>query len=140
MEPTATLDAYIYFTGNCREAMTFYQQIFGGELSVLDNPEAPGKVMHSRLSGGLIPLMSSDGDRTEPYPPSFISLNISGSNEQKLRAIFDALSEGGTVVFPLKKEFWGDIFGSLTDKYGVDWQVSISQRDSKETAEKEAAA
>lgn len=127
MQP-ATLDAYIYFTGNCREAMTYYQQIFGGKLSLMDVPNDPEhKVMHARLLGGLIPLMASDGTRTSPYPSSMISLTITGTNEEELRQAFTALSTDGVVVSPLKKEFWGDVFGSVTDKYGVDWQISITK-------------
>jgi PhnB protein len=119
-------DAYLYFTGNCREAMAFYHEIFGGDLNVMDTPE--GKVMHARLSGGLIPLMASDGTRTEPYGASMISLNLSSPDEAGMHAVFDALSNGGIVTSPFKKEFWGDTFGSLTDKFGIDWQISITQQ------------
>ena len=121
------LEPYLYFTGNCREAMAFYHGVFGGDLSVMDMPDNPAKVMHSRLSGGMVTLLASDGQRTEPYGTSAISLNLTGDDEEKLRKAFAALSEGGKVTSELKKEFWGDTFGSLTDKYGIDWQVNITQ-------------
>jgi PhnB protein len=135
MQP-ATLDAYIFFIGNCREAMSFYQTVFGGKLDIRNLADIPGieltehnrdSVMHARLSGGLINLMASDGDRREPYPAGAISLSITGTDDESLRGVFAALSEGGEITSELKKEMWGDIFGALTDKYGTEWLVNISQ-------------
>ncbi|HEY1074315.1 MAG TPA: VOC family protein [Patescibacteria group bacterium] len=134
--PTFTLDAYLFFTGNCREAMEFYKEVFGGELSVQtygaaqsDLPEEMkhmgDKVMHALLNGGLIRLMASDSTR-DKFEDSFISLALGGTDEAKLREVFEKLSDGGKVTQPLKKESWGDVFGSLTDKFGVDWMVNIS--------------
>ncbi len=138
------LDAYLFFTGNCKEAMEFYKGIFGGELTVSTYGEMPGdvpaemqghedKVMHSLLKGGAIRLMASDSTRKEPFGDSFISLSLSGTDEEKLRNFFNKLSEGGKVTMPLEKAPWGDFFGGVTDKYGVEWMVNISE----EKAEKE---
>jgi len=129
-----TLDAYLFFTGNCREAMEFYQSIFGGELTIStfeqmgsETPEEmKGKVMHASLKGGEIELMASDSTR-EKFGTSFISLSLGGTDEAKLRSIFDKLSEGGKEISPLKVEMWGDIFGSFTDKFGVDWMMNIGK-------------
>lgn len=132
------LDVYIFFTGNCKEAMEFYHSVFGGELTVQTYGEVPGdqspemaahkdKVMHARLSGGDVSLMAGDSTRTEKFGQSSITLSLGGSDEEKLRELFKKLAEGGTVTSELKKEFWGDIFGSLTDKFGIDWMVNISQ-------------
>lgn len=130
--PQPTLDAYIFFTGNCREGMAFYKSIFGGELTFLDmpgetKPDEQARVMHAALRGGLVELLGSDGDRprTDPYPQGAVSLTITGSDEQQLRDIFNKLAEGGKVTSELKQEFWGAIFGSLTDKYNVDWMINI---------------
>jgi PhnB protein len=54
-----------------------------------------------------------------------VELSIIGTNEPRLRAIFDSLANGGTVKVPLAKQFWGDTFGAITDKYGIGWQVNI---------------
>lgn len=142
MEPIS-LDAYLFFTGNCREAMEFYHTIFGGELTMQSNSEVPGaglpgaenNIMHAYLRGGVINLMASDGTRTEPYETSQISLSLGGTDEEKLRGLFDALSEGGTITSPLKKEFWGDTFGTLTDKFGIDWMVNIAQKKEAESVQ-----
>ena len=125
------LDVYLFFKGECREAMEFYRKIFGGELNIQSYSEVPGVtsdhpdwVMHANLSGGDIKLMASDTEQASPKAAK-ISLSLGGRDEMKLRQIFGELSAGGEVNSPLKKEFWGDIFGSLTDKYGVEWMVNV---------------
>ena len=130
-----TLDAYLFFTGNCREAMEFYQSVFGGELTfnTFDEMEGEhaekmkGKIMHANLQGGEINLMASDSSR-DKYEVSRISLSLSGTDEDKLRPLFDKLAEGGTDITPLKKESWGDVFGSFTDKFGIDWMMNIGPK------------
>ncbi len=132
------LDAYLFFTGNCREAMEFYKEVFGGELTAQTYGEVPGdkpaemermndKIMHSTLKGGEISLMASDSTR-DSFGDSFISLSLGGTDEDKLRGLFDKLAEGGKVSQPLEKMFWGDIFGTVTDKFGVDWMVNIGSQ------------
>jgi len=116
---------YLFFTGNCQEAMEFYQTVFGGELKTMPNPDGKG-LMHADLSGGDISFMASDGTRTEPYDVCRISMSLTGSDSDKLTAAFNKLAEGGNVDHELKTETWGDTFGSLTDKFGIDWNVNIS--------------
>ncbi len=147
--PTVNLDVYLFFTGNCRQAMEFYKSIFGGELTLqtydevpaesmppapADMPDMTGKVMHAQLKGGAITLMASDSTR-ESFGDSFISLSLGGTDEAVLQGYFDKLAEGGKVTSPLKKEFWGDTFGTLTDQFGVDWMVNISSSASTDSAE-----
>lgn len=131
------LDVYLYFKGQAREAMEFYKDIFGGELTVQTYAEVPGMVpgdggeatkdwlMHARLEGGDIKLMASDTQKASPAAAK-VDLSLGGSDDARLREIFGQLSAGGKVNSPLKKEFWGDTFGSLTDKYGVNWMVNIT--------------
>ena len=128
-----TLYPYIFFTGNCREAMEFYKTIFGGELTVQTYDKVPGppqkemkgKVMHAGLTGGEIELLASDTQKASPKAAK-VSLSLNGTDQAKLTKIFSQLSEGVEAEYPLKKEFWGDIFGTVIDKFGVDWMVSIS--------------
>jgi PhnB protein len=126
------LDVYLFFRGNCREAMEFYKSVFGGDLTTTTYAEAPGtdpqhkdSLMHARLEGGDIKIMGSDVFEKE-LGKGQIELSLGGKDEAKLRDIFQKLSDGGTVRQPLEKQFWGDLFGSLTDKYGVDWMVNIT--------------
>jgi len=129
------LDPYLFFKGNCREAMEFYKSVFGGELNistVSEVPEGeptmpgakPNDVIHARLKDGLATIMGCDSPNASDKMAK-VSLSLGGTEEKTLREIFDKLSEGGEVNMPLKKMFWGDIFGSLVDKYGVDWMMNI---------------
>ena len=134
MMENITCNAYLFFNGNCREAMNFYRNIFGGELQIqtfgeADNscPEAmKDNVMHCRLYGGDILLMASDNPGSEPLGTGKVHLALGGSDEEKLREIFDGLSAGGKVGQPLEKQMWGDIYGDLRDKYDVQWMVNIT--------------
>lgn len=130
MENTVTLTPYLYFNNNCREAMDFYKGIFGGEvelhtfaeLSGSTDPETKDNIMHSELKGGAVKFFACDaGDRQSGN----IQLAVSGPEEQRLRGFFDALGEGGRVTSPLQKMSWGDLFGSVTDKYGIGWMFNI---------------
>ncbi|HUC86819.1 MAG TPA: VOC family protein [Candidatus Saccharimonadales bacterium] len=129
-----TLDPYLFFKGNCREAMEFYKSVFGGELSLQTYGETPGNtdpatkdhIMHASLEG-TIKLYASDTAKASPTSGK-VSLCLGGEDEERLHKIFDGLSAGGEVRSPLKKEFWGDTFGSLTDKYGVEWMVNIAAK------------
>jgi len=130
-----SLDTYLFFERNCQEAMEFYKGVFGGELTTQKrgdvDPEAPEDMkellIHASLRGGEVNLMASDRTDAGTGPQSRVSISLSGSDEDKLRKVYDDLSAGGTADYPLKKEFWGDIFGSLTDKFGINWMVSIGQ-------------
>ena len=118
---------YLFFTGNAQEAMEFYHSIFGGELKTMPNADGKG-LMHADLSGGDISFFGSDGTRTEPYETSQISMSLTGSDKEKLENAFHKLAEGGKDLIDLKVEAWGDTFGSVTDKFGIDWMVNISAK------------
>jgi PhnB protein len=130
----STLNPYINFKDTARDAMEFYQSVLGGELSVStfgefgdkDAPEAD-LVMHANLTtpSGFI-LMASDA------PPGMdasvsggFAISLSGDDDADLRGYWDKLSEGGQVTVPLEKQMWGDTFGMVTDKFGIDWMVNI---------------
>lgn len=132
-----TCNAYLFFDGNCREAMSFYKNVFGGDLHIqtygeMDKscPEATKEnIMHARLSGGDILLMASDDPGSDrELGTGKIHLALGGSDEAKLRKIFNALSAGGKVGVQLAKQMWGDIYGDLTDQYGIQWMVNISAK------------
>jgi len=130
-----TLSPYIFFNGNAKEAMEFYKRVFGGDLDVQTMADVPKDawmpdskatdVMHARLNG-TVNIMASDSQKASPQAKK-IELSLSGPDEQQLRGYFDGLAEGGTIKMPLEKQFWGDTFGSLTDKYGVEWMVNIEK-------------
>ncbi len=128
------LEPYLFFKGNCREAMEFYKSVFGGELEITDADPAQmgdmpnkewfkGKVMHSSLKG-KVNLMASDSS-TASDKAAKVELSLGGTDEAEMREIFDKLAAGGKVKMPLEKQFWGDIYGQLTDKYNIDWMMNI---------------
>jgi PhnB protein len=129
------LDPYLFFKGNAQEAMEFYKGIFGGKLSVQKYEDVPGdtpeqerlkgQVMHAGLEGGIVTIYASDYPEASDKTAK-VELCLSGDDEEKMREMFDKLGAGGNIKYPLKKEFWGDIFGTLTDKYGVDWMINIT--------------
>lgn len=129
------LEVYLFFKGECREAMEFYKSVFGGELNVTSYKDTPmgamegvqeDWLMHASLEGGDVKLMASDTAEASPETKK-VSLSLGGTDEPKMRKIFEALSAGGEVRQPLEKAPWGDIFGSLVDKYGVDWMMNVGQ-------------
>ena len=129
------LNPYISFPGTAREAMEFYEQVFGGTLNVstfgdfggeAPNPEG---VMHAMLeTGSGFTLMASDmPPGMEHQPGNNITISLSGDDDEELRGYWERLSADGTVTMPLEKQMWGDVFGMCTDRFGVAWMVNISQ-------------
>lgn len=135
------LEVYLFFKGECKEAMEFYKSVFGGELTATsygDSPSMPGTedvnkdwLMHSSLEGGEVKLMGSDTNQASPEAKK-VSLSLGGTDEAKMRQIFDALSAGGKTTMALEKAPWGDIFGSFTDKYGIEWMMNIGAANNVE--------
>ncbi|MFK4295405.1 PhnB protein [Arthrobacter sp. GAS37] len=133
---TTSLNPYISFRDNAKEAMSFYQSVFGGELTqstfaefhASEDPAESDKIMHSALKtdNGLL-LMAADTPNSMEYSPgNNISVSLSGDDEAELRGYWDGLADGGTVTVPMEKAPWGDIFGMLTDKFGIAWLVNVS--------------
>lgn len=134
---TVKLNSYIGFKDNARQAAEFYKSVFGGELFMdtfekYNSPEMPvsdddkNKIMHAYLKGNDIELMMADTPTgMEFHQGGQISLTLNGDDEAKLREYWDKLAEGGNVTMPLDKAPWGDTFGMLTDKFGVNWMIDI---------------
>ncbi len=133
------LNPYISFGGNAREALEFYEGVFGGTL-VLNTfgeygpPDAPGadKIMHGMIEtdGGLALMGADTPPGMEHNPGDNIAVSLSGEDAEELRGYWDKLSGGGTVTIPLEKQMWGDEFGMCTDQFGIAWMVNITQPES----------
>ncbi len=133
---TVRLNPYLHFRDNAREAMTFYQSVFGGELTVSTfadfNPSADPtdqqKVMHSQLEApdGLV-LMAADTPAGMDYrPQAGVSVSLSGDDEARLRGYWQQLSDGGTVAVPFEKAPWGATFGMCVDRFGTSWLINAA--------------
>ena len=126
------LNPYLQFKDNAREAMTYYQDVFGGDLVVNTFGEYGGGgdgVMHSQLEApNGFTLMASDTPEGMPEssPGGNITISLSGDDNDDLRGYWDKLADGGQVLMPLEKQMWGDEFGMVTDKFGVAWMVNIA--------------
>ena len=131
------LNPYISLDGTAREAMEFYQDVFGGELKIntfgefgqADTPIAD-KVMHAQLetTNGYTLMASDLPPGMEFTPGGTITISLSGDDEDDLRSYWEKLSAGGTVTMPLEKQMWGDIFGQCVDRFGIAWMVNIVQQ------------
>jgi PhnB protein len=131
----ATLNPYLNFNGTTAEAMRFYQSVLGGELNIqtfgdagMAQDEAQKNLtLHAALTSDEITLFASDGrPDTKVIFGDNVHLSLQGGDSAKLNGYFSGLAAGGQVDMPLAKQFWGDTFGMLTDKFGVHWMVNIS--------------
>jgi PhnB protein len=135
---TIHLNPYLAFRDNAKEAMEFYQSVFGGELTrstfaeyqASEDPSEQDKTMHSHLStpGGLELMAADTPNSLEFTPGNNFSVAISGESVDgdDLRGYWDKLVDGGSVTMPLELAPWGDFFGMCVDKYGIAWMVSIA--------------
>src|SRR4029077_12947038 len=113
----------------------FYQSVLGGELNiqtfgdagVAQNDTEKNLTMHAALTADGITLFASDGrpDQQVVFGDN-VHLSLQGGDSGKLTGYFNGLAAGGNVDMPLAKQFWGDTFGMLTDKYGMHWMVNIN--------------
>jgi PhnB protein len=130
------LNPYITFNGNARQAMEYYEQVFGGALRVntfgeygSDDQALADKIMHAQLetTAGYT-LMASDVAPGMTFNPGDnVVVSLSGEDGDELRGYWEKLTDGGTVSMPLEKQMWGDEYGACTDKFGVQWMVNITQ-------------
>lgn len=127
---------YLFFNGNCAEAMRFYETTLGGRIDLLmtfaDAPPGqcppdtdPSHVMHAHLTAGELMLMASDGmsDAKQPGAQHF-ALSLSFDTVEEARKAFEALSAGGSVTMPLGPTFWSQAFAMLTDRFGTPWMIN----------------
>jgi PhnB protein len=128
------LNPYLTFDGNAREAMEFYHSILGGELRIntfgefgAPDPAIADKVMHAMLTSakGYL-LMASDTAPGMPFNPgNTITVSLSGDPGEGLEEVWEKLADGGTVQLPFEKQMWGDLYGQLTDKFGIPWMIDV---------------
>ena len=130
----STLNPYISFAGDARDAMERYREVFGGDLTLStfgDFGQEGTPIEHLIMHGMLhtpsgFTLMGADTPPGMDHQPGgAITISLSGDDEAELRGYWDGLSDGGTVTLPLERQMWGDLFGQCTDRFGVNWMVNI---------------
>ena len=134
-----SLIPYLMFEGNCEEALQFYKEAIGGNITVVnryDNPamNAPAhyqnKILHAQLqfSSGTIYASDAFPGQSTQKSSGDVSLSLIFNDDlEKTRTVFNRLAEGGTVGIPFEKQFWGDWHGGLTDKYGFKWNINFEE-------------
>lgn len=125
---------YIIFQGQCREAMTAYAEVFGGEISMMiTGAEMPGMevpedkadwIMHAEISFDAGALMASDDMMGSNPAMAGCSVMMEMDSVEAARAAYDALSNGADVVMPFAPTPWSEGFGMLTDRFGTSWMLS----------------
>ena len=124
---------YVLFPGTAREALTFYGDVFGGEVALhtfaeFSRNDGPADaIAHGGLTGGPVELSGSDvaGDE-RPVRTEGLMLSLLGTADPSaLRTWFSRLSEGGRVVDDLQKRPWGASDGQVIDRYGLHWLIGF---------------
>lgn len=133
------LEPYLFFRGRCEEALNFYRDCLRGEIigmnrfagSPMEGQVDAGyrdKIMHASFVAGDVKFMASDGrPGAGPDGEDDVALCLSTSDAAEGERVFNALAEDGAVTMPLQQAFWGGKFGSLTDRFGVQWLVSVHE-------------
>ncbi len=146
----ATVNIYLTFNGNCKEAFDFYQSAFGGEFDYVstfadmppqdDMPplseEDKNRIMHVSLPiSKETVLMGSDklGEMGPPFVAgNNFSISIDVKSKEEADQFFTQLSEGGKVVMPMSETFWGAYFGMWMDKFGISWMINFDESSNAE--------
>ncbi|RYX99938.1 VOC family protein [bacterium] len=133
------INPYLSFNGNCREAMSFYQECLGGELYIQTIGESPmaeqfpvearDRIMHANLKKGSLVLLAADhmNPKNDIIKGNSINLCLNCSTEDEIQTYFSKLSADGKVVHPLEDTFWGAKFAIVTDKFGMDWMLNFEK-------------
>ncbi|MGY3718443.1 VOC family protein [Sutcliffiella cohnii] len=137
-----SVNVYLTFNGNCRDAVEFYAEAFQTEAQIMTFGEAPPNpefplpdeakdlIMHARLMVEGSPIMFSDNFPGSPHVEgNNITLAVISDNREKIESYFHKLKEGGKVGMELQETFWSKCYGSITDKFGIGWQVSYQEEE-----------
>ena len=136
------IHSYLTFNGNCREAMTFYQECLGGELTfqtVGDSPlsrkmpkQMKDCILHATLTKEALVLQASDlVPQTGLKKGNTVSLALHCCSEEEIKKVYAKLLTDSMADHPLEVTYWGALFGDLTDKYGNHWLLNYTNKNYK---------
>jgi PhnB protein len=131
---------YLFFGGNCREAFTRYEEIFGGDLVLLTMKDAPSDepvppeqaelIIHAALKFDDTLLMASDDPMSESFGPvQGMMVNYEAADIDRARSVFEALGDGGQVTQPLIETFFSPGFGMCVDRFGTPWMITTASTE-----------
>lgn len=130
------IDPHLSFSGNCEEALTFYEKTFGGKIEfkmtygespmAAQLPDWSSKIMHISMRVGDRVLMGCDAPPQYQGKPQGFDVSISVKDAAEAERVFNALADGGQVTMPLAETFWSTRFGMLTDRFDIPWMVNTN--------------
>lgn len=124
------LSSYLFFTTQCEQALAFYSDCGLGQVMELRRHDSDGvmqgKVLHARFEGPGVRFFASDNDDAEPMRGSAHILLM--EDRATTDRLFHRLAEGGTVTTPLGVQPWGDYYGKVTDRFGVQWMLDCVEK------------
>ena len=129
----------VFFYGRCEEALRFYTSALGGDYELMRVSDTPAEVqaqmppdtaeavMHASFSADGVGFFASDGMQRKPVDPDAGNVSVAVNFDDGARAerVFAALSDGGKVQMPIGNAFWGGRFGSVVDKFGTEWVMTL---------------
>jgi PhnB protein len=132
-----SLNVYLFFDGNCEEAMNFYKDATGATIESLNRfgeSQMPvdeahkDKILHAimKISDTTVMFSDSDGKKDIKMGDNF-SLALDFKSDADIKKTFEALSKSGSITMPLQDTFWGATFGMCTDKFGVNWMFNYDK-------------
>lgn len=134
------VNAYLIFDGECESAFQQYRRVLGGRIEVMqthgDSPDCQDvpfewyeRILHARLVVGDTVLMGSDAPPDHFEPPAGMQVALACDGPAEAERVFQALSEDGAVRVPLKKTFWAERFGMVTDRFGIPWIINCEKEN-----------
>jgi len=145
-----TVNVYLNFMGNCEDAFDLYKSVFGGEFAHLsrykDIPAQDGmppfpKEMDEKIMHVYFPISKETSlfgsDIGGSWAPTFqqgnnFSITVSVGSKEEADRLFNGLSAGGTITMPMADTFWGDYFGTVLDRFGVNWMIGFTYHPHKQ--------
>jgi PhnB protein len=132
------LTPYLAFNDQCEEALNFYAKALGGKIKMMSRvsdgpkeyhqPEHLNKIMHSELEIGKVSFMASDSMGRKLRPGTNTSLSLNFENVDEITSAWKNMCEGATITMELQETFWGAKFGTLQDKYGINWMFNCDKK------------
>ena len=131
-----SINPYLNFDGQTREAMQFYAGVLGadleiqsfGDVGMAETPEMQDRTMHATVRKGDVTIMASDTmPGMEFVQGNNMWININCESDEEIERLFKSLSDGGTVIMPVADQFWGAKFGMLKDRYNVHWMFNFEK-------------
>lgn len=128
------LNPYITFDGTCEEAMKHYAKAFGAEARMMTFEQAgmtgvPG-IMHASVESPegwtIYASDTAPGMPVDHVEGNNLQISLSGDDAERLRTVWEQVTEGGQVIMPLEQQMWGDTYGLATDRFGIAWHCNIA--------------